>query len=555
MSGEGDEPVAAPDRGLFELAPEAWFVTDRRGVIREANEAAGQLLDTEVGELHGRRLDALGPRGRREDVVGRLERIRAAGEPVRFDWAVVTPHRSVVPVTVVAAAVPGSGDEGASGIRWQVSDATERRRAEQTRGVLDHVEAERARAEREARHYGLLARVSNLLSSSPLDYRSTLDSVAALAVEGLADRCVYWLREGGEVRTVGSASTARRTERTIAKFRADYGLSGSAWSESLSRMIDSGETWLLCEDLLGEPSEGGKVRRREEATGVCRGVIVPLSTVDRGFGALGLFDLGVGPGFAAQDVELAVELAERSALGLENARLYLEAKRALRERDRVQRMVSHDLRNELTKFTLLLDSLGERIAEDDEESRRDLSRAERSAEQIIALVDDLDPSVSEHDDHVLHPEPVDAAELVREVADGHELLAARKGLTLSVDLDDEVPEIFGDRERLTQVLGNLIQNGIKFTPSGGEVVVRARRRNDGAEVAVLDTGPGVPQEDRERMFDRFWRGDSATETEGAGLGLAIARTLVEAHGGSIRAENREEGGLKVSFTVPCEPES
>lgn len=546
-------------RGLFDFAPEAWFVTDSRGVIREANEAAGELLGVEARELRGRELHDLGPRSRRADVAELLARIRDGGERVRFDWAVATRHRSVVPVTVVGAAVPGSGKEGVPGIRWHLSDASERHRAEQTTSVLDRVEAERAEAERDARHFGLLARVSDIVSTASLDYRDILGSVARELVDGLADRCVIWLREEGEVRPVGSASTARRTERSAAKFRADYGLSGSGWSEALHRMIDSGGTWLLCEDLLGERGEGHGIRRREEATGVCRGVIAPLSTVDRGFGALGLLDLGVGPGFTTHEVDLAVELAKRTALGLENARLYLEAKRALRERDRVQRMVSHDLRNELTKFTLLLDSLQARIDEEDEESRRDVRRAERTAAQIISLVDDLDPSHPSHGDRVLHRQPIDVASLAREVADGYELMARRGGVKLRVEVEDDLPRISGDEERLSQVLGNLIQNGVKFTPSGGEVVVRARRCDDGAELSVLDTGPGVREEELERIFDRFWRGEAAAGVEGIGLGLAIARTLVEAHGGEIGADNREDGGLGVSFRLPTaddpEPEA
>lgn len=540
-------------RELFESAPEACIVTDPRGVIRETNRAASELLGMEAPELKGRELDGLGPEGRREEVRDRLSRIRESGEPERFQWSVATRHRSVVPVHVAADAVGPSGSRPTGSIRWIMRDAEEEERAAQNRGLVERLATERAEAERTAMHRGLLSRVAGLVTASPLEYRSSLTSVARLLVEECADACIVWLRRGGDVRTTASAVTGRDTQRSAAKFLLDFGLSGSATSEIVGEMIESGAAWLLCEDVLGERAGERRIRRREEATGVCRGVVVPLDASSGPFGALGMFDLGVGPGFGEQDVDFARELASTTALSVENARLFAEAKEALRKRDRVQRVVSHDLRNEVTKLELLLDSFRAKAPEADRELRETLDRAETSAGRIVSLVDDLDPAVADASGRPLSLDPVDVGELLRRVRDSHELSAKRREVGLSLRIADDLRDVPGDEDRLMQVLDNLVQNAVEFTPPGGRVQLRAAPAEDGVRVSVLDTGPGVAEEDRHRMFDRFWRGERASEVEGSGLGLSIARSLVEAHGGRIRAENRDEGGLEITFFLPLSP--
>ena len=131
-------------------------------------------------------------------------------------------------------------------------------------------------------------------------------------------------------------------------------------------------------------------------------------------------------------------------------------------------------------------------------------------------------------------------------------VAAERGVALSLEIADSLPEVKIDPGRMSQVLGNVLDNALRHTPEGGQVAIRAARRGSEIEVTVADTGPGVPPEHLPHLFERFWRGDASRSrrTGGSGLGLAIARRIVEAHGGRIWAEDAPTGGLRVGFSLP-----
>jgi signal transduction histidine kinase len=130
-----------------------------------------------------------------------------------------------------------------------------------------------------------------------------------------------------------------------------------------------------------------------------------------------------------------------------------------------------------------------------------------------------------------------------------EPLAALSSVALRIDVPPKGLSVRGDRERLLQVLENLIGNAIKFTPAGGSVTVGAREHEDGVRFFVSDTGVGIDPDDLERIFDRFWQARGA-DTRGAGLGLSICKRIIEVHGGRVWVESRVGEGTTVSFTLP-----
>ncbi|MCS6910069.1 MAG: ATP-binding protein [Anaerolineales bacterium] len=150
--------------------------------------------------------------------------------------------------------------------------------------------------------------------------------------------------------------------------------------------------------------------------------------------------------------------------------------------------------------------------------------------------------------------PTSLAELAARAISLFDAEANEKRITLTLDAPPDIPNVNADGQRVSQVIGNLLSNALRYVPEGGAVAVAVRREANGVSLTVSDTGPGVAEADLPHLFDRFWRGEKsrARASGGAGLGLAIAKQLIEAQGGTITARNRPEGGLAVSFTLPLE---
>jgi signal transduction histidine kinase len=168
------------------------------------------------------------------------------------------------------------------------------------------------------------------------------------------------------------------------------------------------------------------------------------------------------------------------------------------------------------------------------------------------LIDDLQElALAEAGELRMEGEPTDLAKLVNQVIETVES-SLDEGPTISVSTEEDLPEITVDPLRIRQVLANLLGNALRYTPEEGRVHVDVARRDDWLEVQVTDSGPGITPEDLPHLFERFYRGDwaRARKTGGSGLGLAIAKQWVEAHGGTIWAENAESGGARFTFRLP-----
>jgi two-component system sensor histidine kinase BaeS len=170
-------------------------------------------------------------------------------------------------------------------------------------------------------------------------------------------------------------------------------------------------------------------------------------------------------------------------------------------------------------------------------------------QRLSRLVDDLHTlALAEAGRIVLHPERVDPAVLAEDAVAAHAPLAERQGVELSASVDRPLPEVDLDSNRIRQVLDNLLSNALRHTPSGQRVQVRVAAEDNGVRITVTDSGPGFPPEKLAGVFDRFTR---AADSSGSGLGLSIARDLVEAHGGTISASNTPAGGAAVNLWLPA----
>jgi signal transduction histidine kinase len=227
--------------------------------------------------------------------------------------------------------------------------------------------------------------------------------------------------------------------------------------------------------------------------------------------------------------------------------MYEEAEKTIDAREQVLKIVSHDLRNPLHTISMCASLLLDVPMQPSDQSGH-LQRIKRAGERMNRLVQDLlDVAKLEAGRVGIDAREIQVAPLMREA---HEMLAplAAEKSRLDCAVSDGLPPVTADGGRVLQVLSNLVGNAVKFTPKEGRIVIRAESAPGGVRFSVTDTGPGIPQEQLGKLFSRFWQGNP-TDRRGIGLGLSIARAIVDAHGGRIWVESRVGEGTTFFFTL------
>ncbi len=255
-----------------------------------------------------------------------------------------------------------------------------------------------------------------------------------------------------------------------------------------------------------------------------------------GWGQIGLVALAVAGGALAAWLATTLISEERSRRKIEKARRQLVAS------------VSHDLRTPLASLRLLVESVDDGVATGATRDRY-LHEMRTHVEVLTTLIDDLfELSRIEAGEISWTMRQVELRELIDDTVAAMRAPAEARGVALAAELPPYEVIARANSEKLQRVLFNLIQNAIRHTPTDGSVTVRARNSGARVEVEVTDDGEGISTDDRARVFDAFYRGDDSRSEEGAGLGLAISRAIVEAHGGRIWLEGAAPG-TRVRFTL------
>jgi signal transduction histidine kinase len=286
--------------------------------------------------------------------------------------------------------------------------------------------------------------------------------------------------------------------------------------------------------------------------GVQSYMCVPLRARDKLLGTMTFVSSPDGPRYGASEQRLAEQLAQRAALAVNNARSYQHATGALRARREVLALVSHDLRNPLSAISLSAAAL--LAGESTSEVAALAALIKRAAAQMDSLIADLlDLEALEAKQLPLSLEPATAAGLVREAVELLQPLATAKGIAMKNHMEELQTKVLCDRPRIIRVLSNLLSNAIKFTTKGGSVSVSGSCEGSNVIFVVSDTGAGIAEAELPRVFERYWRSPRAAtgSDAGYGLGLSIVKTIVEAHGGAVRAESVLGRGSRFSFTLPA----
>ncbi len=410
------------------------------------------------------------------------------------------------------------------------------------------------RAQRTIATEHFLADASRQLALS-IDWQQTVTRVARLALPFLGDWClVVVVDPAGRPRSVVAEAfepqRAAAIEALLQRYPIDLGA-----AHGVGRILRTGEPELLPEVtperfvVESNPDSGVRVEVLRRL-GVVSYLGAPLTVGARVLGAIA-FGVSEGPRrFGPEDLELAQVLAQRCAVALDNASLYRAAQEATRAREQVLAVVSHDLKTPLGAL-LIGAQVVQRLAppgSDGDDLRRAATTVRRTAERMQRLIHDLvdmagidagglSISLAEHD----------PGTVVREAIEPLRAVALEQGVTLDVEVGD-VPPVQCDRDRVLQVLANLLSNAMHVTPPGGQVRVCVWSTGEEVVFRVVDSGPGIPADDLAHIFERWYRGRA--QYPGSGLGLAIARTIVARHGGSIWAESQEGRGASLSFALP-----
>ncbi len=407
---------------------------------------------------------------------------------------------------------------------------------------------ERRRAEKERQ---LLAEAGDVLAVS-LAYEETLRELARLLVREFADFCVIDLVEKGVHPTRLTAVSADPNAQPLATQLEQIRLERTK-PHLAFRALETRQSLLIermTPEILESLAQGPEHLELLRAMGPVSMMALPLTIRGQLLGALVLVSTNVCRAYAPADLRLGEALAARAALAIENGRLYHEAVRATRLRDEVLAVVAHDLRNPLSTVLMQAEAMRRRGAEAIQRDARPAEVILKAGDRMQHLIRDLlDVSLVEAGTLGLERAPLSVRELVAETVENERVLASSASLELQVDLEPELPAVWADRHRLEQVLENLIGNAIKFTPVGGRVTVGAGRRPREVLFWVSDTGRGIGPEALPHVFDRFWQVRREARA-GAGLGLAIARGVVDAHGGRIWVESTPGKGSIFFFTIP-----
>jgi PAS domain S-box-containing protein len=406
-----------------------------------------------------------------------------------------------------------------------MEDITQRKQAEAQAAI------EKQRSE-------FMVEASRLLASS-LNHYAALENLAHLAVPAIADIClinviepvslILWepivaVSESGQAALL--LELRRRYPSSVELHKEQSELRCYHSDSALEQIAQDKDHLHLLQQLGAKAS-----------------IVVPMKVHDRKFGTITLIKTQANHSYDYADLAMAEELARRTAIALDNARLYQEAQQANQTKDEFLAIVSHELRNPLNSMLGWSQLLRKQQFEDPTVSRA-IEIIERNARLQNKLIEDLlDVSRIIQNRLEISSQPVYLIPIIDAVIETFQPNAKAKEIQILSNLNPSVDQISGDAYRLEQIIGNLLSNAIKFTPSGGQVEVRLEQVGSLAQIIVTDTGKGIQADFLPFIFERFRQADaSKTRTQsGLGLGLAIVRHLVELHGGSVYATSAGEG--------------
>jgi PAS domain S-box-containing protein len=509
---------------IVESSDDAIIGQDLDGTITSWNRGAERLYGYRADEVVGRPLSLLVPPDHPDEVPALLERIRRGEAIEHFETVRVSKDGRWVEVSLTISPIRDSQGHivGASKV---ARDMTARKRHE---GNLL-----------------FLADASKLLGEV-LDVSSTLQKVAGLAVPQFSDWCAVDLVDAdGTLRRVALAHADPARAAQVRELAPRYPPRPDD-PRGPAHVLRTGQPEMataISDAMLAASAHDADHLRVLRELGLRSYMSVPLAARGRPSGVLTFATAESGRHFVPDDLHVAVDLAQRAASALENARLYAELKDADRQKNEWIAMLAHELRNPLAPIRNALHVMKmPGAAPEAVVQAREMT--ERQVQHIVRLVDDLlDVSRIIRGMVELRKEPIDLAEVAARGAETAQPMIEARGQQLIVSVPPELVRLAGDPTRLTQVVSNLLHNAAKFSERSGRIWLTVERQGAEAVLRVRDEGVGISAELLPRVFELFTQGDRTLERSqgGLGIGLTVVRKLVALHGGTVTASSAGPG--------------
>lgn len=535
---------------IFERITDGFCAVDREWRYTYVNRKAEQILQKNQTELLGKNIWEVFP-----DVIGSIfyeqcHESATTGVPVRFEEFCDALGRwfetSVYP--------------SQDGLSIYFQDISDRKQAQEERQRLLAREREaRAQAELAEQRCTFLAQASEVLASS-LNYETTFKSLAGLVVPFLADYClIHQLDPDGQLQIVASAHRNPHKQELLDELAHLYQAHIQDPISFTAQVLRTGEPLLVSEtpatmaQFVTQDSRLLEIQVQLDPKSL---LILPLIARKQILGTLVLVMAESNRRYRQSDLSLALDLARRAAMAIDNAQLYYNAQAANRLKDEFLMTLSHELRTPLNSILgwanlVLSRNLNQRML------RQALETIEQKAKLQVQLVYNiLDVSRLMTGRLRLNPSWVELGAIIQEAIATLKVAIAAKSIQLDTHLDPSVGLMQGDSKYLRRVVWHLLSNAIKFTPNQGRVEIQLTRVDNYAQIQVTDTGVGIHTDFLPYVFDRFRQADGTTTRrhDGLGLGLSLVRQLVELHGGTVQAFSEGEGkGATFTVRLPLAP--
>ena len=398
----------------------------------------------------------------------------------------------------------------------------------------------------------LLLETSKIIPSS-LDYRTTLTNVAKAAVPVLADWCSIDILEGKDIQQLTLAHKDPQKVKWAKVIRKRFPIEKYS-PLGIPNVIKTAKSELypfVTDELLNRTVQDKRFISLIKKMGIKSVMLVPIIIGKKAIGAISFVSTQRGRYYTETDLAMAEEVASHAALAVENSRLYTESQKALALREDFISIASHELKTPITSLKMYNQVIQKQLElKNEPELCEYLMRMEMQIDKLTGLINDLlNVTKMQQGKLDFKVDRFDLVECINEVIENVRSISNKHTFVINGALDKKV---WGDRDRIGQVMTNLLMNAVKYSPNSEKVIISITSDKSNVVIGVQDFGIGIDREHQKKIFERFYRVDSSDEKTfpGLGMGLYISNEIVKRHNGKMNVVSEKGKGSRFSFTIP-----